>query len=139
VLLAVRANPHKSSQANNRLVPEYRVNEWWDSVSWDSVSLDNGRLGKIRWGFPHNKSWCQPKFLQSIFLQAVSHFHQAEVLHFRWALPISAYLLAPVVAVVVVGTVPPPVVIDLAITEEPVVQAEVWHTLILTLPHRPFQ
>jgi hypothetical protein len=57
VLLAVQVNPHKWSQANNRLAPECRDNEWWDSEWWDNESLDNGRLGKIRWGFPHSKSW----------------------------------------------------------------------------------
>jgi hypothetical protein len=48
VLLAVQANPHKLSQANNRLVPEYRANEWWDSELWDNELWDNDRLGKIR-------------------------------------------------------------------------------------------
>jgi hypothetical protein len=73
VLLAAQANPHKLSQANNRLEPECQDNEWWDSVSWDNEWWDNGRLGKIRWGFPHNKSWCQPKFLPSMLMRVIFH------------------------------------------------------------------
>jgi len=96
-------------------------------------------LGNGKWGPQPSKFWYQQKFLPSIFRQAVSHFHQAGVLHFRWALPITAYLPVAVVVAVVVDTVPPPVVIDLAITEELVVRAEVFLTLIPVHPHSPIQ
>jgi hypothetical protein len=108
------------------------VNRWWGSGQPVNRWWVREQLVKIRWGFPHSKFWFQQKFLPSIFLQAVNHFHQVGVLHFLWVLPISAYLLAPVVVAVVVATVPPPVVIDLAITEELVVQVEMDKDIIMT-------